>query len=70
MFYNFNIYRGRKIFNLNFAARNDKHAIAEASKLVLNFKKLRWVLWYCPPNGRKWREGLRNLPTPSPAESD
>jgi hypothetical protein len=50
MFYNF--YRGRKIFNLNlnFAARNDKHAIAEVSKLVLNFKKLRWVLWYCPPN--------------------
>jgi hypothetical protein len=70
MFYNFNVYRGRKIFNLNFAARNDKQAIAEASKLVPNFKNLRWVLWYCPPNGRKWREGLRNPPARSPVESD
>jgi len=30
----FNIYRGRKMFNLNFSARNDKQAIADATDLV------------------------------------
>jgi hypothetical protein len=61
MHYNFNIYRGRKMFNLNFSAGNDKQAIAGATDLVPNFAKLRWILWYCPPNGRKWRKGIENL---------
>src|SRR6266513_4736826 len=30
MHYNFNIYCGRKMFNLNFSARTDKQAIADA----------------------------------------
>ena len=60
MNYNFNIYLGRRMFNLNFSARDDKHAIAEATELIQNFFDLRWVLWYCPNNGRKWRKGIEN----------
>jgi hypothetical protein len=60
MNYNFNVYRGRRIFNLNFSARNDKQAIAYATDLIPNFAKLRWVLWYCRNNGRKWRKGIEN----------
>jgi hypothetical protein len=63
-------YRGRKMFNLNFSARNDKQAIAEATDLVPNFAELRWILWYCPPNGRKWRKGIENLPKSSVAAPD
>jgi hypothetical protein len=51
MNYNINVYRGRKMFNLNFSARTNKQA----------FAKLRWVLWYCPNNGRKWRKSIENL---------
>ena len=64
MNYNFNVYRGRRVFNLNFAARNDKQAIADAARLIPNFAKLRWVLWYCPDNGRKWRKGIENPAKP------
>jgi hypothetical protein len=34
MYYNFNVYRGRKIFNLNLSARNSKQAIADAAALL------------------------------------
>jgi hypothetical protein len=64
--YNFNVYRGRRIFNLNFSARNDKQAIADATNLIPNFAKLRWVLWYCPNKGRKWRRSIENLAKSSP----
>jgi hypothetical protein len=64
MYYNFNVYRGRKVFNLNFSARNNKQAIADAKALLPNFSKLRWILWSCPPRGRKWRRGIENLPRP------
>jgi hypothetical protein len=60
MNYNFTIRRGRSSFNLNFSARDDKQAIAEAKGLIKNFADLRWVLWYCPPRGRKWRKGIEN----------
>jgi hypothetical protein len=70
MHYNFNIYRGRKLFNLNFSARTDKQAIADATDLVPNFAELRWILWYCPPNGRKWRKGIENLPKSPVATPD
>jgi len=30
MYYNFNVYLGRKMFNLNFASRSDKQAIEDA----------------------------------------
>jgi hypothetical protein len=62
MYYNFNIYHGRKMFNLNFSARNEKQAIADATDLIPNFAKRRWILLYCPPSGRKWRRGTENLP--------
>jgi hypothetical protein len=62
MHYNFNIYRGRKMFNLNFSARTAKQAIADATDLVPNFAELRWILWYCPAKSRKWRKGIENLP--------
>jgi hypothetical protein len=62
MHYNFNIYRGRKVFNLHFSARNHKRAIADATDLVPNFAGLRWTLWYGPPNGPKWRKGHREYP--------
>jgi hypothetical protein len=62
MHYNFNIYRRRKMFNLNFSARTDKQAIADATDLVPNFAERRWQLWYCPPKGRKWRKGIENRP--------
>jgi hypothetical protein len=61
MNYNINVYRGRKMFNLNFSARTNKQAIANATDLIPNFAKLRWVLWYCPNNGRKWRKSIENL---------
>jgi hypothetical protein len=67
MNYNFNVYRRRKMFNLNFSARNDKQAVADATDLIPNFAKLRWVLWYCPNNGRKWRQGIENLAKSSSA---
>jgi hypothetical protein len=70
MHYNFNIYRGRKMFNLNFSARHDKQAIVDATDLVPNFAELRWILWWCPPNGRKWRKGIENLPKSSFAAPD
>lgn len=60
MNYNFNIYRSRRMFNLNFSARDDEQAIAEATGLIQNFFDLRWVLWYCPNNGRKWRKAFKN----------
>jgi hypothetical protein len=60
MNYNFHVYRRRKVFNLNFSARNDKQAISDATGLVADFAKLRWVLWYCPNGGRKWRKGIEN----------
>ena len=62
MNHNFNIYRGRRMFNLNFSARNDKQAVAKAKELIPNVSDLRWVLWYCPPHGRKWRKGIENDP--------
>jgi hypothetical protein len=62
MHYNFNVYVGRKMFNVNFAAKNRKQAIRDASKLIPDFAKLHWILWYCPPKGRKWRLGVENHP--------
>lgn len=68
--YNFNIYRGRKMFKLNFSPRTDKQAIADATDLVPNFAEFRWILWHCPPNGRKWRKGIENLPKSPVAAPD
>jgi len=70
MHYNFNIYCGRKMFNLNFSARTDKQAIADATDLVPNFAELRWILCYCPPKRRKWRKGIKNLAKSSVAAPD
>ena len=30
----------------------------------------RWILWFCLPNGRKWRKGTENLPKSSVAAPD
>ena len=65
MHFNFNVYRGRKMFNLNFAAASHTRAIADASTLVPDFRQLHWVLWYCPPGGRKWKRGRENFPQQS-----
>jgi hypothetical protein len=65
MYFNFNVYRGRKMFNLNFAAKNPTQAVADASKLVPKFMQLRWVLWSCEPGGRQWKRGRENFSQPS-----
>ena len=66
MYFNVNVYRGRKMFNLNFEAGTAKQAIADAAKLIPDFKQLRWVLWSCPPRGRKWTKGPENTPQSRP----
>jgi hypothetical protein len=60
MHYNFNVYHGRKVFNLNFSAKTDKLAIADATAMIPDFMQRRWVLWSCPPHGRKWTRGREN----------
>jgi hypothetical protein len=60
MHYNFNVYFGRKLFNLNYQAKDDEDAVAQASRLIPKFMDLRWVLWSCPGGDAEWERGIEN----------
>jgi hypothetical protein len=62
MHYNFNIYRRRKMFNLNFTARTDKQAIAEATDLVPNFAEPSMDTLVLPTEGSQVPKGDRESP--------
>jgi len=62
MFFNFNVYRGRRMFNLNFAAHHKREALKLAQEYIPNFMQLRWVLWSCRGGQADWKRTGENHP--------